>query len=246
MTKKEFFYYELMKVQNEVSMIKYGHPYKSENLEEYITTTAFRKKADQLTMKKLEEEMTTWMNMLNELNEKKAIAAWLETEAGKTYVQERKDKMEALRTTVRGILNDSRKYVSEFVKELLGEQWDVTAFSDDHMEIAIIEKYNENGKPCGLFGHEFEIYFGHDWKLEEGAKEYYRWEMNYGTMGSFNLTEDNNTRAQYLVGMAKFASDTTVVTALRNCLHEMAGRIRKIHEQYYELDKEVKNPVMPK
>ncbi len=247
MTKKESFYYELMKVQNEVSMIKNNRPFWNENLEEYITTTTFRKKADQLTMKKLEAEMKIWQGRLEQLNAKKALTAWLETTEGKEYIQKREDEMKALHAKVLDIREDARKHTSALVKQFLGEQWDVTRFTNDCMGIAIIEKYREDGRPVELFGHEFDINFGLEWEYkgaETGWEKKHLWSMNYGTMGSFDITE-NNTRIQYLVGMTKFISDTTVIPELRNYLHNMTEEIREIDERYYELEKEVKNPVKP-
>lgn len=237
MTKKESFYYELMKVQNEVSMMQHGRPFKAMNLEEYITTPAFRRKADQLTMKKLEEEMTVWQNMLATEKSKQAVKDWLLTDDGKAYIQEREDKMKSIRNACHSILDGAREWVSKQIKALLGEQWDVTSFCDGSMEISIVESYTEDGRPLGLFGHGFNVYFRRSWKDDK-----YEWEMNFGTMGSFNLNEDNSTRIQHLAGMAKFASDTETVPALRDYLHQMAEQLRKMDKQYWQLEKEVKEP----
>lgn len=237
MTKKENFYYELMKVQNEVSMMQNGRPYNEVNLEEYITTPAFRRKAERFTMKKLEEEMQYWQNMLTKENAKQAVKDWLLTDDGKAYIQERKDKMESIRNANLKILDDARQWVSKQVKLLLGEQWDVTSFYDGLMEISIVEKHLEVDRPVGLFGHGFEVSFRRGWRSDK-----YEWEMNYATLGSFDLNENNSTRIQYLTGMAKFASDTMVVPTLRDYLHQMAEQLRKMSEQYWQLAKEVKEP----
>lgn len=239
MTKKENFYFELLKVQNEVSMKKNGQN-KVENLDEYVTTTAFRKKADQLTMKKLEEEMAIWKKQLDELNEKEAIKAWLETDEGKKYIKERKDERKNLYEKIHAILDSAREHTSKTVKALLGEQWDVTSFSDGHMEIAIVKEYTEDGRPLALFGHDFDVYFRRSWTKEDA----YDWEMNFGAMGSFDLNENNSTRIQHMVGMAKFAGDTTMVPDLRDYLHSISRELREIDKKYDELDKEIKNPKM--
>ncbi len=238
MTKKESFYYELMKVQNEVSMRRNGKPFKAVNLEEYITTTAFRKKADQLTMKKLEEEMAVWQKQLDALNEEEAVKVWLDTDEGKAYIKAREDRMAEIRGNVRAMLVEAQKNVSKTIKMLLGEQWDVISFGTRAMTVGIVEKYDEEGNPKGLFGHDFDIFYDIDWF----NNKQYRWEMNYGTMGGFDLTEDNSTRIQHMVGIAKFASDKEKVPALRDYIHNMAKAIRTMDEEYWKLEQEVKNP----
>ncbi len=235
MTKKENLFYELMKVQNEVCMKENGRPYKAD-VEEYITTTTFRKKADQLTMKKLEEEMENWSARLEKIRAAEAIEAWKLTEEGKAYIQERKDQMDALRNEWKNIMTEGENHAREIVRNLLGEQWDVTSFSDRRMEIAIIDKYDEDGHPHALFGHDFAVYYDHLWN---GGG--YEWLMNYGTMGSFELTKDS-TRIQLLFGMAKFASDTTVIPELRDYLHAMAEKIKEVRRQYCKVEQEMKAP----
>ncbi len=241
MTKKELFYYELLKVQNEWSMKENNRPFKSVDIEEYIKTDKFRKDADRLTMAKIEEEMNVYKKMLDKVNAKLAVASWKETEEGKAYIEERKERMKSLREAAHTILDNQQKQVSAKVKELLGEQWDVTSFCDGSMVISIVEKYLEDGRPVALFGHGFDIYFRRSWS-EKGK---YDWEMNYGTMGCFDLSKDNSTRIQFLTGIAKFASDTTVVPALRDSLHEMGRALYNIDKECWKLEKEVENPQMP-
>jgi hypothetical protein len=239
MTKKENLYFELLKVQEEVSMRKYNRSYKAIALDEYVNSDKFRKDADRLTVAKIEEDTRVWQKQLNELNAKDAVAAWLETEDGKAYVEQRKNRMEEIRQTRHNILDTKRADVSKAVKSLLGEQWDVTSFGSTTMEISIVEKYLEDGTPIRLFGHGFDIYYSKNWHDEN-----YLWEMNYGTMGSFDLNDSNNTRIEFLVGAAKFASDQNMVPALRDSLHDMVRELETLDREYWKLEKEVKEPKM--
>ena len=244
MTKKENLYFELLKIKDEVSMKQYNHTFKAVSAEEFVNAPKFRREVDAITVAKIEEETRIWKKMLDEIRQKESVAQWLESEAGLAYVKERKDKIDALWDANRAIIREGRKHVSEVIKGFLGDQWDVTRFSDGHMEVAIVEKYTEDGCPVGLFGHEFEVYFGHDWRLtKEGPEEYYRWEMNYGAMGAFDLFE-SSTRAQHLIGMGRFAGDTEVVPQLKDYLQKMSEETRRNEKVIDGLEKEIKNPVI--
>ena len=243
MTQKEALHYETIQIQNEIRTIQ-GKAEENINLATYVETLNFKKYADRRTKAELEKELAIAQEALRVAREKKAVADWKESEAGLAYIKERKDKIDALWKENRSLINEGRKHVSEVIKDLLGEQWDVTRLSDGYMEVAIVEKYLEDGRPAGLFGHEFEIYFGYEWTLtKEGPKEYYRWEMNYGTMGTFNLSNDS-TRVRYIIGMGRFASDTEVVPQLKDYLHNMAQTLRRKDKAIDELEKEIKNPVI--
>lgn len=245
MTKKENLYFELLKIKDEVSMKQHNHTFKAVSAEEFVNAPKFRREADAITVAKIEEETRIWKKMLDEIHQKESVAQWLGSDEGQAYVKEREDKADALWEENRNIIKDSRAHVSKVIKAFLGDQWDVTRFSDGHMEVAIVEKYMEDGSPVGLFGHEFEVYFGHDWRLtKEGPQEYYRWEMNYGTIGILDLSADNNTRVQYLIGMGKFAADTTKISELRDFLQEMSNRIYHNEKVIGGLEKEIKNPVI--
>jgi hypothetical protein len=245
MTKKENLYFELLKIKDEVSMKKYNSYFKLMSAEEFANTPKFRKEADYHTVAQIEEEMKIWQKQLDEINEKEAVKNWLETDEGKAYIKERQDRIEGYYAEARKLMDEARIHVSKVIKELLGDEWDVTRLSDGNMEIAIVEKYTEDGRPVGLFGHEFEISYGHDWTFHKGeSKVFYRWEMNYGTMGTFKLDGDNNTRARHLIGMGKFAADTTVVPELKEYLQTMAKTIYDNEKIVWKLEKEIKEPKM--
>lgn len=243
MTKKEALHYETIQIQNEIRTIQ-GKAEENINLDTYVETLNFKKYADRRTKAELEKELAIAQEALRVAKEKKAVADWKESEAGQAYIKERSEKIDAIRVENRSIIDAGRAHASEVIRGLLGDQWDVTRFSDGNMEVAIVEKYLEDGRPVGLFGHEFEVNFGHNWMFsEDGVEERYCWSMNYGTMGSFNLNNDT-TRVQHVIGMGKFASDTEVVPQLKDYLQKMSEKIYHNHKVIYGLEKEIKNPVI--
>ena len=244
MTQKEALHYETIQIQNEIRTIQ-GKAEENINLDTYVDTPNFKKYADRRTKVELEKELAIAKEALKAAQKKAAVEKWLASEEGKEYIQSRKNTIENLYKENREKMEEARAYVSKFIKFLLGEQWDVTRFGDDRMEVAIIDKYSEDGTPVGLFGHEFNVYFGHDWKFtNDSVAETYRWEMNYGTMGSFNLDEDNSTRVQHIIGMGKFAEYTSKSTELKDYLQSLAKELYGRHKLIYNIEKEIKNPVI--
>lgn len=242
MTQKETLHYETIKIQNQIRTIQ-GKAEENINLDTYVDTPNFKKYADRRTKVELEKELAIAQEALKEAQKEAAVKEWLTTEEGKAYVKALRDEREALINRNKELINDGRVYASAQVKKLLGDQWDVTSFCDSYMTIGIVEKYLENGRPEAIFGHTFEIYFRKDWKCVKGGfKVYYRWEMNYGTMGSFVLGGENNTRAQFLLGMGKFVSDTEIVPEMKNYLHSMAETIDKNNEARLKVEREIENP----
>lgn len=233
MTRKESYLYELLSAKNIVKELR-NEP--KLDVEEYSKTYAFASKAKKSKMNELENEMNNVIRQIEAIKQEKAREAWFETEEGKAYKAEKEQKLEELRQQWKATRDAGLAHVREVVRELLGEGWDVTAFSDRSMEIALVKEYREDSMPVAHFGHEFDVSFGRSFS---GCL--YEWEMNYGTLGSFVIEKDEK-RTKYLVGMAKFASDTEVVPALRDYLHNMTQQIDDIRMAYSKVERELGNP----
>jgi len=193
----------------------------------------------------LETKIKAVQTAIADKAKREAREAWFATEEGNAWKTEREAQLEQLRKQYVEIRNSAFQYTRTVVKNLLGEGFDVTRFSEGNMEIGLVESYREDGTANGLFGHEFTVSFGKGWDYtKDGVKYKYEWEMNYGTMGSFDMVNDSN-RVIYLVGMAKFASDTVVIPALREYLHGVVKSMDALQEATYKIKEELKNPAIP-
>ena len=237
MTKKEEFYRDYLRVKNEISKMK-GDGGNLLNLEEFVNTREFHKKADYLTFAKLDAMMADAQAEHEKYFAQQKLATWKESEEGKKYIAIRKARMEDILKGERELIDNTREIVRKSVRPLLGEQWDVVYFGKRSMEIAIVEKYLEDGRPIGVFGHNFTIYF--DISCYINSKR--EWKMSYNTLGDFDISDPNNKRIQYLVGMTKFASDTVVVPELKGIIFAMCEELDKCDEEHYKLKNEVDHP----
>jgi len=114
------------------------------------------------------------------------------------------------------------------------------------MEVGIVEevRYKENKDKQNIFhfGLKFDIYFDDYFYREEKNGEKKRFDMNYGCMGSFNLSEPNNLRSQYLLGMGMFSTDTERLESLKKRLTEYLNVLNELNDETYNLKEKLANP----
>lgn len=232
MTKKENLYVEYLKVQNEINALGGKELV---NIEEYAKTWKFRNSASDKKVYEWENLIEHGKRMLEETKQEIARNQWLETEEGKAFKEKNFAAREAIKNAQCALYEDTNKMLSNFVKELLGDEFDLIHFGWGSFEVGLTDGYYEDGKPRKLFGHAFTVHFGNDW-----FKKDFRWELNYGTMGGFDLTEDSK-RTKYLVGMATFASSPKVLGELKETLKQAEAKVNALAAEASKLEREFKN-----
>lgn len=247
MTKREQLYFDYLMAYNAQFVMK-GLPERQINVNEFSQSRKFRCKAAHLTIAKLNTMIAAVQAEVKRYEAKQQLAIWLESEEGKQYVAVRKERMEEICKQRHVKMDEVQEYARRVVRDLLGEQWDVTYFDEYSIEIAIIEKYTDEGCPRALFGHGFTVYFEKKWCIKDGKvqKDKYRWELNYDCMGGFDLNANNNdnSRVNFLVGLAKFASNTVEVNELHDRIFKMIDELDTLNNKYRELKKELDHLAM--
>lgn len=235
MTQKEKLYFEYLTIKNEIYAVT-GETDKQINLDEFCKTGRFWKEAKDSTVAYLQRDIENAKRSLEQRKRDKKRDEWFATPEGAQWKQDKETEIKHLYEQEQHLMDSALQYTSKVIKKLLGEHFDVTSFGSRSMTIGIVKEYAEDGRAEALFGHTFEVYF------ERNYFGKHRWELNYGTMGSFNLDEDNSTRTQYLVGLAKFASDKAVVPALRDYLNGYTDSLHTLSSACYDAQAELKNP----
>lgn len=237
MTQKEKLYFEYLTIKNSIYAVK-GETDKQINLDEFCKKGRFWKEAKDSTVADLQRDIENAKRSLEQYKRDKKRDEWFATPEGAQWKQDKEAEIKHLYEQEQHLMDSALQYTSKVIQQLLGEQFDVTSFGSRCMTIGLVKEYAEDGRAKALFGHTFEVNFERDYFGDEK----HRWELNYGTMGSFNLNEDNNTRTQYLVGLAKFASDKTTVPALRDYLHGYTDSLHTLSSACYDAQVELKNP----
>lgn len=105
-----------------------------------------------------------------------------------------------------------------------------------NVEIGLVNRDPERNFPM-QFGHEFTIYFD----SYAFGKKSPRFELNYGTLGSFDLFNDE-TRPLYLNGLATISNNKEWLQLLMAKFIEYTQKANKLSEEVDEMNKKLKNP----
>lgn len=237
MTQKEKLYFEYLTIKNSIYAVT-GHEDKQINLDEFCTTSKFWVEAKNSKVYELQQDIENAKRSLERYKYEARRDAWFATEDGLRYKQDVETRINVLRERMQAAYKTAFEHTRDEVRKLLGAHVDVTSFSSTSMVIGIVKKYDEDGNADAHFGHTFEVYFGKD------MFKPFRWELNYGTMGNFDLDEDV-LRTQFLVALSTFAANKNVVPALRDYLHQFVAQHTDMSRQLYKLSDTLKNPVLP-
>lgn len=115
-------------------------------------------------------------------------------------------KLEALEQNI-------TKQVEELLKSNLGEEWGVERLSSEILSFGVRED-----EAKFKFGQTIDIFFGKSWyKGDE-----YKWEMNFGTTGSFKLDKEKDSigRANFYIGVGKLLVNEELLWELKKILHK--------------------------
>ena len=234
MTQKEKLYFEYLKFQNSIYAVK-GETVKQINLDEFSKTGRFMVEARNSKVYELQESIKYAKQQLERYEQEAKRDAWFETAEGMQFKQDMETRIEALKERMRAAYFVAFEHTRDEVRKLLGAHVDVINFGVGCMTIGIVKSYDKDGNAEELFGHTFEVRFGRD------VFKSLRWELNYGTLGGFDLDTDI-TRTQHLVALSTFAANKTVVPALRDYLHAFVQQHYEMREQLDKLERELNNP----
>jgi hypothetical protein len=227
-TIKERLFKEYVIAQNKLDKLNGVTPI-FEASEEFFTRHNFRYLATTYTKEELRRNIEYAKLGYDVQVEKLRIENYYNTEEGKERKATLEKKMKDLEDAIDKYVVDEHKRLNAFIKEWLGEDWGCNFYGGTMMDIGIVEKVTDNNYNSFLFGHSFSLYFGN------------RFEMNYGTMGSFDVFKSEK-RVQFLVGMAKFAENKDKLEYLKSRLSDAANFISLMNCEYNDLNDELKHP----
>ena len=124
--------------------------------------------------------------------------------------------------------------VRQMIQEHIGKDFDIR-FGGSKVEIGLVEKYVDD-LPCFYFGRSWDLYYGYSWFTRT-----FRFEMNHGTSGSFNLIEDA-IRTRFVEGMGIFASSIEFLKGLRDTLQRYDSEVRERQQRLRTIREELENP----
>lgn len=181
----------------------------------------------------LKQTLENFKIRLNELNRKIEVKKYYLTDEGSIVKSKLEAKREKLFNNLKAYNNKQQERISKKILAFLDDDW-TTNVSDTRIEIGL--KDIKENKFNFLFGHSFEFYFN-TWSKEN------KLEMNYGTMGAFDVLDDNCFRPKYLLGMATIANNKELVSELYLIMVEWRRVCRELCSEIDDVEKVLKNPL---
>ena len=181
----------------------------------------------------LKQTLDNFNIRLNELKRKIEVKNYYLTDEGSKLKSKLESKREKLYNNLKGYNNKQCERISKKILAFLDDDW-TTNVSDTRIEIGL--KDIKENKFIFLFGHSFEFYFNH-WGNEN------KLEMNYGSMGSFDVLDDNCFRPKFLLGMATIANNKELVSELQSIMIEWRRVCRDFYTEIDDIEKVLKNPL---
>jgi len=162
------------------------------------------------------------------------------TEEGKLAKENAENEKANLCIQRKNLIIELEDWLNKELHYLFGNNWKCrfnTGYKSIRGEIGV---KNRDSKREGFdfeFGHSFDIYFD----LDNFGEQSPRFEMNYGTLGSFDLFTDTY-RSEYLEGQGKFANNKKLLKDLFDKMMDIEKRNEVIENKINEIDEFLKNP----
>jgi hypothetical protein len=158
------------------------------------------------------------------------------------------NKLQNLHNSIKNRNIETREAIKEKIKSVLGDRWTCTLnfnYDGATMEIGIENNDPKNPGYTFKFGHDFDLYFDKEYNLKKGEYEKeYELRMNYGSLGTFNLTgnESNKDRIAFIVGMSDFMTNTNLINFIKKQLTCGCKENMKNREEIKQVENTLKNP----
>jgi len=229
MTKKERLYREWIELRNQ---LKDQHFIDVEKM-------CNRYKYNEYRVNELEHhiEMATVALKNQDIRLKKE--AYFETPEGQAFKTDIEAKLEKYHQDYRKLHDEFESWIISEVNRMIPGGWTARlslGYKGGNVEIGLVNRDPERNFPM-QFGHEFTIYFD----SYSFGKKSPRFELNYGTLGSFDLFNDE-TRPIYLNGLATISNNREWLQLLMAKFIEITQKADKLSQYGDELKNKLNNP----
>ena len=243
MTIKEKLYIEYITIYNKVCELNGKEPLECN--EEFFNSARFQREARTKSKDEWRDSISYQKCAYEHKVMRLKIENYFNTEEGKILKEDIEKRLNEIYNTRRTYIKETENEIEQTIKSWLGEQWGIR-LNNNNMVVGIVEevRYNENKDKWNdfYFGLTFDIYFENYFYREEEKGKNKSFEMNYGSMGSFNLSEPNNLRSQYLLGMGMFSTNIENLESLKKRLTEYLNTLNDWRKEAYRLQEKLANP----
>lgn len=196
----------------------------------------------------LQDKIEAVKNAIEKQVEKIKIKKYFETPEGMEYKNSIETKLESLRDTYKVVEKSYVDKLTTLVNDFLGNN-----FTSDFWfnyksckgEIGIINNDKDRPGFTFKFGHSFNVSYdnilGNYSKETHTYDHKYKLEVNYGTLGAFDVINDID-RINYIAGFGKFVSATNIKLSMVELMKTGISRLNEISNEIDKFENMLKNP----
>lgn len=161
-----------------------------------------------------------------------AIEKFYLTDEGIALKSNLEKKCETLYDNAKVFHEKMMSMVSEKILALLDDNWTVNA-CETRIEVGLKDTTGKGFR--FLFGHSFDIYYN-TWGGD-------KIELNYGTMGSFDVLDPKCVLPKYLLGLASIANNKELIIDLTSIMKNWNETRREMFREIDRIEATLKNPL---
>ena len=187
----------------------------------------------------LEHKIEAVKNAINEKALRLKKEAYFETPEGKEFKNSIENQIKERRNAYRKLHDDFSGWIIGEVNKMVPGGWTANlhiGYMSGSVEIGMVNRNPERNFSME-FGHSFTIYFD----SYAFGKKSPRFELNYGTLGAFDLFNDEN-RPLYLNGLATISNNKEWLQLLMAKFIENVQVATEMSKEIDELNRKLNNP----
>lgn len=187
----------------------------------------------------LEDKISAVKRAIEEKEIRLKKEAYFATPEGQAFKQKITNEINTSRETYLNIKNEFENWIKTEVNNMVPGNWGANlsiSYMGGNVTIGLLNRDPDRNFEF-QFGHDFTIYFD----SYSFAKKKPRFDLNYGTIGSFDLFEDE-TRPLYLNGLATISNNKEWLQILMAKFIEYVKKLNTISKEIDELGKKLNNP----
>ena len=236
MTQKEKLINEYFTLKNQFEM----NEGKETQFDNFIARGDYYYYSKKFKVYELKEMVDNMRIKLERQAKETAVENYFNTEEGAKVKSELNVELEAIKEEVTALKESTNEDIKKLIISTLGDKFTSilhVGYKNCYIEIGIKED-----ETSLKFGHTFEVRYDDNAKYVNGRWiSQYELEMNYPTLGSFNLMEDED-RVAYIFGMGSFANNKKLHEQLIDIFNTYIKLLNMLDEQRNEVEKKLSNP----
>lgn len=187
----------------------------------------------------LEDKISAVKRAIEEKEIRLKKEAYFATPEGQAFKQNIENEINKSRETYHNVKDEFENWIKTEVNNMVPGNWGANlsiSYMGGNVTIGLLNRDPKRNFEF-QFGHDFTIYFD----SYQYRKDTPRFELNYGTLGSFDLFEDE-TRPLYLNGLSTISNNKEWLQILMAKFNEYVKKLNTISKEIDELGKKLNNP----